>query len=177
MTTILCVDLDGTLILVDTMQEAIWSFLGAHPFQCWRLLLWLCRGRAYLKQKLGQYVALEPSLLPYHEPFLAWLKERKKAGDTLVLATATDQTFAIAIASYLGLFDDVLASNGRVNLRAQSKAAALNERYGVKGYDYAGNSCDDLKVWSQARHAIVVNASRCVERRARTCCDVTHVFG
>ncbi len=174
--SILCVDLDGTLILTDTTQEAIWSFGRAHPFQLWKLLPWICRGRAYFKHQLGQRVILEPSLLPYHQPFLHWLKEQKAQGSTLVLVTASDHTFATMVASYLGIFSEVLASDGCVNLRAKQKAAALTRRYGFKGYDYAGNSRDDLQVWKEAQHAIVVNASSSVKHKAQTMFVVTQVF-
>ncbi|PJD92457.1 MAG: hypothetical protein CK424_06010 [Legionella sp.] len=173
---ILCVDLDGTLILTDTTQEAIRHFGQAHPWQLWKLLPWLCRGRAYLKQQLGQRVHLDPKLLPYHEPFLQWLKEQKAAGCMLVLVTASDQTFATTIADYIGIFSEVMASDGKVNLRAKQKAAALTRRYGLKGYDYAGNSRDDLHVWKEAQHAIVVNASPKVELQAKKTSVVTKVF-
>lgn len=176
MTQILCVDLDGTLIRTDTVQEATLAFMQAHPFQAWRLLVWLCRGRAYLKQQLGRHVVLEPSLLPYHAVFLSWLKQRKQSGVQLVLVTATDQVFANAVAAHLGLFDDVLASDGKINLRAQYKAAALNARFGIKGYDYAGNSRDDLRVWCDAQHAIMVNAPAQVVRAAKACSAVAEIF-
>ena len=42
---------------------------------------------------------------------------------------------------------------------AQHKAEALVERFGERGFDYAGNSVADLPVWEHARRAIVVNAS------------------
>jgi 4-hydroxybenzoate polyprenyltransferase len=69
-----------------------------------------------------------------------------------------------------------MASDGVHNLSARHKAAALKERFGHQGFDYAGNSADDLPVWSEARHAIVVNASTSVQRLARECCEVEKEF-
>lgn len=173
---ILCVDLDGTLIRTDTTWLAVGRFLHTRPFQCWRLLLWLVHGRAYLKQQLGQVVQLDPSTLPYHKQLIHWLIERQQHGDTLVLATATDQNFAQSVAHYLGIFTEVIASDGIHNLRAKYKAAALTCQFGLKGYSYVGNSWDDLAVWREARTAIVVNASKRLEQRVRKIADVERVF-
>ena len=38
--------------------------------------------------------------------------------------------------------------------------------FGEKGFDYVGNSKVDLKVWSHAREAVIVNASGSVIREA-----------
>lgn len=173
---ILCVDLDGTLIRSDTVSTAVLSFIRAHPIQSWKLLYWLCRGRAYVKHQLGKKVALDPASLPYHLPFLKWLKSRKKKGDQLILVTATDLVFAHAVADYVGIFDEVLASDGKVNLRAQYKAAALTKRFGYKGYDYAGNSYDDLAVWRESAHAILVNAYPGVVTMAQKITKITKIF-
>ena len=43
----------------------------------------------------------------------------------------------------------------------------LGERFGERGFDYAGNSSADLPVWQRARRAVVVNATRAVSRRRR----------
>lgn len=40
---------------------------------------------------------------------------------------------------------------------AGGKAEALIERCGERGFDYAGNSREDLAVWKRSRRAIVVN--------------------
>lgn len=174
--TILCVDLDGTLIGIDTTWMATGLFLRAYPFRCWQLLVWLLRGRAYLKQQLAQKVYIDPRSLPYHAELMQWLIERKEHGDTLVLATATDQVFAQAVADHVGIFSQVIASDGENNLRAQYKAAALNRHFGVKGYSYVGNSRDDLKVWCEAKSAIVVNAAKGLEEQVRKIADVERVF-
>jgi len=55
-----------------------------------------------------------------------------------VLVSAADETIVQPIARHLGLFTDVLASDGKVNLKGAQKMAALRARYGSRGYDYAG---------------------------------------
>lgn len=165
----LCVDLDGTLIKNDTTFLAVQLFIKSHPFLSFPLLLiWLFRGRAYLKAQLAKRVDIDPKTLPYHLPFLQWLHSEKAHQRKLILVTATNRKFADAVAQHLNIFDDVLASDEKVNLRAHAKAAVLDQRYGKKGYDYAGNSRDDLAVWSEANQAIVVNANPTVLRLAQT---------
>ncbi len=77
-----------------------------------------------------------------------------------MLATGTPRKFAEAIAAHLGLFDAVLATDGPHNLTSGRKRAALVEAYGDGGFDYAGNSRHDLKVFDAAREAIVVAPDR-----------------
>jgi phosphoserine phosphatase len=61
-------------------------------------------------------------------------------------------------------------------LRGEAKVRRLTELFGVKGFDYAGNSSVDFPVWQGAAEAIVVNARSSVERRARQIANVTRTF-
>ena len=69
------------------------------------------------------------------------------------------------IADYLGFFDEVLGSDGVWNLRGSAKADILGERFGIKGFDYAGNAEADLPVWEKCREAIVVGKRRRLVRK------------
>ncbi len=162
----LVVDLDGTLIETDLLWETLARVLRRNPLMIFCILFWWVRGRAFLKQRLGRRVRLEPQALPYHGKFLAWLRGQKAAGRTIVLATAADLQMARPVADYVGIFADVLASDGRTNLRGPNKLKVLLEKFGERGFDYAGNSSTDLAVWRGARKAIVVNASRSVQKQA-----------
>jgi apolipoprotein N-acyltransferase len=163
------VDLDGTLIKTDLLWESLARLLRRNPFQLLPVLFWWARGRAFLKRQLVRRVTIDPAALPYHDPFLAFLWEQKAAGRKLVLVTASDRDMALPVASYVGLFDEVLGSDGKTNLRGANKLKALTEKFGERGFDYAGNSCADLAVWRGAREAIVVNASAAVLKRAAEC--------
>ena len=61
------------------------------------------------------------------------------------------------MAAHLELFDEVMGSDGTTNLEGETKARALVERFGDRGFDYAGNGPADLPVWKKARRAIAVN--------------------
>jgi phosphoserine phosphatase len=165
----LCVDLDGTLIKTDLLWESLARLLRRNPFQLLPVLFWWMRGRAFLKRQLARRVKIDPAALPYHEPFLAYLRKQKAAGRKLVLVTASDRDMALPVAAHVGLFDEVLGSDGKTNLRGANKLKVLIAKFGERGFDYAGNSSADLAVWRGAREAIVVNASTAVLKRAAEC--------
>jgi len=139
------------------------------------LFWWMC-GRAFLKRQLARRVTIDPAALPYHKPFLAFLREQKKAGRKLILATASDRDMALPVADHVGLFDEVLGSDGKTNLRAANKLKSLTEKFGERGFDYAGNSAPDLAVWRGAREAIVVNASAAILKQAAECTRLGPTF-
>lgn len=172
----LAVDLDGTLIHTDTLHEAALRALRERPLSLLALPLWLLQGKAAVKQQLAGLSRFDPSVLPYHQPLLDWLKTQRAAGRPLVLCTAADRSIADAVAEHLGIFDEVLASDGETNLGGRHKAAALEHRFGAGGFDYAGNAGTDLKVWRRARKAVIVNARGSVQQAARDCCDVDKTF-
>jgi hypothetical protein len=79
-------------------------------------------------------------------------------------------------AEYLGVFDEVIASDGQTNLRGASKAEALRQRFGAGGFAYAGNDATDFPVWDSASEAVVVNARRSVLRAAQSRYQVAATF-
>jgi 4-hydroxybenzoate polyprenyltransferase len=172
----LVVDLDGTLIRTDLLVESANQFLIQHPFQFFKPLLWLLRGKAALKTELAQHVQLDVSALPYNLEVLDWLRAEKQAGRHLVLATASHRDLAEQVAQHLQLFDEVLATEGDLNLKSTAKAQALVARFGEGGFDYVGNDLPDLNVWAQAHTAHVVDAPAPVLAKVQTQGHVGHVF-
>lgn len=162
----LVVDLDGTLLRSDMLVESAFSFLRQHPFRALAPLSWLFSGKANLKAKLAAAVSLDVTTLPYDRQTIAFLEREKANGRTLVLATASHQKYADMIAAHLGLFDRVLATHGNTNLSARTKRDVLVREYGEKGFDYVGNSRDDIKVWASAHRAYLVNPEIGVEAAA-----------
>jgi 4-hydroxybenzoate polyprenyltransferase len=173
----LVVDLDGTLIRSDVLIECGFAFTRSAPYRFYEPLLWLAReGKPGLKARLAEATDLDVSVLPYDASVLEWLKEERAADRTLVLATASHERYANAIADHLGLFDRTFATHGDVNLSAHRKRDKLVAEFGEKGFDYAGNSHDDVAVWAAADRAYVVNPSMGVERAARKQGNVERVI-
>src|SRR5271154_3564909 len=172
----LVVDLDGTLIKTDLLWEHLARLLRRNPLQIFQILFWWTRGRALLKMKLAARVKIDPTTLPYQEKFLTYLREQKAAGRKLILATASDLQMALPVANHVGLFDEVLGSDGKTNLRGENKVKALVAKFGERGFDYAGNSDVDYAVWRGAREAVVVNASPAVLKGAAQCAKLGPTF-
>lgn len=172
----LVVDLDGTLIKTDLLFETANRFVTHRLLRAPSLLGWLVRGRAVMKAELAERAAPDPATLPYHAPLLEWLGAEKAGGRRLILATASHRKLATAVADHLGLFDEVLATEGSVNLKAEHKRDLLVARFGKGGFDYVGNDLADLPVWAAARHAHVVGASPALLAEARRQGSVDRVF-
>jgi 4-hydroxybenzoate polyprenyltransferase/phosphoserine phosphatase len=153
----LCIDLDGTLIRSDLLLESALALISRNPLTLFAMLVWLMRGKAFLKQQIAQRTGVDPSTLPYNEELLAWVREQQ-ALRTVVLCTASHRRLAESVAQHVGGFRAVLASDGDVNLSGKNKADALVSLYGERGFDYAGNASIDLQVWRHARSAIVVES-------------------
>jgi 4-hydroxybenzoate polyprenyltransferase/phosphoserine phosphatase len=163
----LCVDLDGTLPPGDTLLDSALQLLRRNPAYVFVLPLWWSRSRAYMKQEVARRVDIDPAHWPFRPGVLAYLRREHRRGRRIALATASDRRIADAVAAHLGLFGDVLASDGTINLKGRTKASALSRRFGDRGYVYAGDSRADIPVWQAAAAGVVVgNSERLAARVA-----------
>ncbi len=151
----LAIDLDGTLIATDTLLESFLRSVKSAPATLIRLPFWLLKGRAALKRGLAERGGIDVQGLPYRRDVLSYLSAEKQAGRRIILATAADRLIAIRIAEHLGLFEDVLASDGTRNLKGPSKLEAIRARLGPD-FVYAGDSVADLPIWQASKGAILV---------------------
>jgi 4-hydroxybenzoate polyprenyltransferase/phosphoserine phosphatase len=174
--SVLVVDIDGTLIRTDLLHESVFALLKSNPLYLFLLPVWLLKGRAHLKQMIAERVDLPVELLPYREEFVEYLQTEKAAGRSLVLATASNIRYAEGIASHLGIFDQVLGSDQKDNLKAARKLAHISEALGGEQFAYAGNSEADVPIWAQAAAAVVVAAPDSVHKKAERIGRVVKVF-
>jgi 4-hydroxybenzoate polyprenyltransferase len=172
----LAIDLDGTLIRSDLLHESLTQLLAAHPWSVVSMPNWLISGKARFKREIAIRTRIDPAHLPYDLELLRWIAEQRSIGRRIVLCTASDATLAKQVAEHLGVFDEVMASDGALNLASSRKAEALVERFGFERFDYAGNSFADVAVWKACRRAVVVNASPGVRTSAAAVATVEHVF-
>jgi len=170
--TPLVIDLDGTLLKSDLLIETGVLFLTDWPFQVGKLCNWLLQGKLMLKKNLAETTNLDVSTLPYNKTVLDLITVERSKGRKIILATGSYKSLAFKIAEYLGLFDDVIASNHKQNVVGKRKCEILVEKYGKKGFDYLGNSNEDLMVWEQASKALGVNVSKATRRKSKLYCDL-----
>lgn len=172
----ICVDLDGTLLWTDLLWESIFTLLKEKPYLILILPFWLFGGKAVFKSKLADLIELDIHHLPYNQPFLDYLLDQQKYGRSLILVTASHEKLANKIAEHLGIFSDVFSTNQEINLSGLNKRDLLISKFGERGFDYAGNSQDDLIVWPSARNAILVNSSPKILNIARKTSHVSMIF-
>lgn len=165
----LCVDLDGTLIAGDLLWESFFRLLRQRPLDMPRLPLWLCSGRAALKHRIAERVRVDPAGLAFRPEVLAFLEREKARGRRILLVTASNETLARAVADHVGLFDEVIASDARTNLKGAVKRDALLAKF-PGGFDYIGDSPADLAVWPAAGKAYVVAPHPRLAARAQALC-------
>src|ERR1700729_3688093 len=128
-TSPIVVDLDGTLTATDTLIESLVKLVKQSPATLLQIPFWLLGGRAGFKDQVAARVRLAADRLPYNAPLLAYLRDQKSDGRSLVLATAAHVSIAQDVSAHLGLFDAVLASDGERNLKGRAKLKAIQERF------------------------------------------------
>jgi 4-hydroxybenzoate polyprenyltransferase len=162
----LVVDLDGTLIESDLLEESCFAFLIKNPLRIFKLLKWLIHGKANLKQNIAKHIDINASTLPYNQQVVSLIKVEREKGRKIILATASHMRYAKKIGAHLKCFDQIFATEGNINLSAHNKSTKLVEKLGEKKFDYVGNSNDDLEIWKKARYAYLVDPNKNVLRKA-----------
>mgnify|MGYP001280441809 FL=1 len=159
MKQILVIDLDDTLISSDMLYETFWTAFSNDYKIPIKSIGWLIRGKEKLKSKLSISAKIIVENLPYNKDVINYIKQHREKGGYTVLVTASNQAVAEKIAKYLDLFDEVKGSSKNLNLKGHAKAKFLATRFGVKNYDYMGDSLSDLPIWKNSNKAITVNAN------------------
>jgi 4-hydroxybenzoate polyprenyltransferase len=116
--------------------------------------------------RLAASATFDPAHLPYRASVLETIYVRRARGARIVLATASDERLARAIAAHLKVFDDVVATDGKTNLKGAAKLARIRDLLGGEPFAYAGDAAADLPIWAGAESAILINPSRSLEARA-----------
>ena len=167
----LVLDLDGTLLRTDTFHEMMAQVLRKKPWVLFFIPFWLWKSRAYAKVRLAEHAELDPTTLPYNSVLLAFAEKEVQSGRPLLLATGSNQKVAESIASHFGFFQEVIGSDLQTNMTGLKKQQALLARFGVQGFDYAGDSPIDTYIWQVCAKALVVHPKRGVLKTAASLKD------
>ena len=177
MPTPIVVDLDDTLARTDFFFESLLIFIKQNPLNIFRAIFWLLRkDRAYLKTSIAQAVDIDVATIPFNKPLIDWLENKKQLGHKIILATATHRKYADSVASQLGFFDQVLATENGSNLKGANKEKKLIELFGSKGFIYVGDSKADLVVWRSAQSAVFVGNSQHTKGALKKLTRLEHEF-
>ena len=162
----LVTDLDGSLIKIDSIFESTILCIKSNIFNIFLIPFLILKGKNHFKNFVTDHSSLDPSLFPYNSEVLNLLKENKAIGRRIVLSTATTENIAKSVSDHLNIFDEVIFSSRDHNNRANNKAQKLEELYGIKGYDYIGDSIADLQVFESCRKYYLVNAPIALKNKA-----------
>jgi 4-hydroxybenzoate polyprenyltransferase/phosphoserine phosphatase len=161
------VDLDGTLVKSDTLVDSLLALLRTDPELMFRLPGRLIHGKAAFKAFVTESVSLDAAHLPYNDAVLEYLGHEHARGREIYLATGADVRLARRVADHLGLFTDVLGSNGATNLTGSNKLDGLSNRLNSAAFDYIGNDTPDLPLLANATEAMVANPTLSLRLRLR----------
>ena len=73
----LVVDMDGTLILTDSLVEGAIQLWKLDPWFPVKVLAWLLRGKAQLKDEIASRVTLDAEYLPYNQILVEHFVEQR----------------------------------------------------------------------------------------------------
>ncbi|CAN7522861.1 UbiA family prenyltransferase [Pararhizobium sp. LjRoot238] len=163
----LCVDLDGTLLAADTLWEGVAIVLLRNPLMLFAVLYWMSKGKARLKHEVAARSGRQAADWPYRQAVLKRLERERETGRQVVLVTGAAESVALGVAAHAGVFSSVLHSSPEINLTSRRKREKLIEQFGEGGFDYMGNSRDDVPVFDAARKAIIVAPDAAAEKWRR----------
>jgi 4-hydroxybenzoate polyprenyltransferase len=172
----LCVDLDGTLVKSDTLVDSVLILVRQNPRAILSIPAWLLQGKAAFKRHVTTAVTIDVVHLPYNKPLLAFLQDQYDSGRPIYLATAADRTLAARVSAHLGIFREVLASDGSHNLAGSNKLDAFRSRF-ADDFTYIGNARPDLPILTVCKTPMVANPDAALMSGLRSAKVVpAHIF-
>ncbi len=148
------------------LYESFWASFGRDWRSPFLSVASLLKGRASLKRMLAEKATIDITTLPYDTDVLSYIERWRDSGRKAALITASDQSFANEVADHLGLFDEVHGSDGELNLKGETKAQFLEQRFGAGNFTYMGDSQSDIAVWKRAAKAVTVNVPAALRNEA-----------
>ena len=184
------VDLDGTLIASDSLWDSVAIAFRIAPLAAlghllcglWAAVTKGSTGKASLKERFATHFPVDPQELPLRDEIVAFLLEQKKAGRSIVLASAANHRIVKAVAGRLALFDATIGSSATTNCKGQEKLNAIQAHLAATGkggheFAYVGNARADHHIWDAAAEVLVVsNSGFCEEVKQRHRPKPVHCF-
>lgn len=152
----LVVDLDGTLIKGDSLQESLAFAIKKDWKNLFHVIRRALRGRLALKEFAAGFAESVFDSIPENKHVVKLISSARNSGRQVFLATASRGEVAQLAESRFGPFAESLTSSESLNLKGQKKADELVKRFGEKGFDYIGDAGADHPVFEVAREALLV---------------------
>ena len=157
---ILFVDLDGTLIREDLSNLAFINFLKNNPLKLiFYLLIFIIRGKAYLKEKISENFTIPINKLTFNKSALKYIRDVKNRHRVVYLISGSHQILVDQIDQHLKMFFESFGTKNNFNMVGKNKVKFINEKLNIIEFDYFGNSKKDLPIWQNCKKIIYTNAS------------------
>ena len=157
---ILFVDLDGTLIKEDLSNLAFSHSLKNYPFKTlFYLLVFLFKGKPYLKYKISRNFDIPFENLTYNKAAFDFIREVKNRHRVVYLISGSHQILVDQMGKYLNIFFESFGTMDNLNMVGSNKVQFIKEDLKIHDFDYLGNSHKDLPIWQYTKRAIYTNAS------------------
>ena len=156
----LFVDLDGTLIKEDLSHLAFSYSLKNYPFRTlFYLLVFLFKGKPYLKDKISRNFGIPFENLTYNKAAFDFIREVKNRHRVVYLISGSHQILVDQMGNYLNIFFESFGTRDNFNMVGDNKVQFIKENLKIHDFDYLGNSHKDLPIWRYTKRAIHTNAS------------------
>lgn len=155
MKNVLCVDLDGTFIKSDMLVESFTYCFLRNPFIIFCCVYWLVSGgKGCLKRNLSKRYNFRTELIPLNAEILELIKLKKSQNYQIYLVSASYELIVKNFYQcYNYLFDGYFATTDQsTNLSGCNKANFLMKTF-PDGFEYVGNSSEDIHVWNKSAMA------------------------
>lgn len=100
---------------------------------------------------VARALPLDAATLPLCEHVRALIAEARADGRRVILASASHQRNIARVAKETALFDAVIGTRAKHNLKGANKLAAIRKLTGGAPFDYVGDSHSDRPIWAAAR--------------------------
>ena len=158
---ILFVDLDGTLIKEDLSNLAFSHSLKNYPLKTlFYLLVFLFKGKPYLKDKISKNFEVPFEKLTYNKAAFDFIREVKNRHRVVYLISGSHQILVDQMGKYLSIFFESFGTRDNFNMVGMNKVRFIKKNLQIHDFDYLGNSHKDLPIWKYTNRAIHTNASR-----------------
>ena len=159
----IAVDLDGTLVSVDTLHEGVVQLLTRRPWMIFALLFALLGGKAKLKSFVQEHAPADVSVLPIRADLLDYLTRQHEAGRRIGLFSAAHQSIVDGCRERFQIFDTAVGTTA-TNLSGSAKLEAIKAHLG-DDFVYAGDAPVDMPIWRESKAAIYVGRSRALRSK------------
>ena len=130
---ILFVDLDGTLIKEDLSNLAFINFLKKYPLKLiFYVLIFLIKGRPYLKEKISKNFEVPISKLTFNKSALNYIRDVKNRHRVVYLISGSHQILVDQIDQHLKIFFESFGTKNNFNMVGNNKVKFINEKLNIK---------------------------------------------